>query len=203
MRKNILLPVIFISLMSPAVLAADQSNASTYGGAMSSSDTSTSSSSSASDQQTDAIAIIINDHSYIRKMFGKIDQEMNSNFDAAQSDFNTLKDFLVKHETMEQKAFYSAIENKDDLKNIIKHLKKEEDAAANELKKFDNIKDKQEWISKYNKLKKDVDAHASEEETKLFPKVKKVVSSDELNKIGQKMMQYRKDNNMKMDASMQ
>ncbi len=154
------------------------------------------SSTSQQQQQMDPIAIIMQDHAYIRQMFSKIDGELDSNFDAAKSDFKTLKDFLIKHETMEQKVFYSGIENKDDLKKIIKPLKQQEDEAANALKKFDEIKDKQQWIAKYNELKKDVANHANDEETKLFPKVKHVVSSEDMNKIAQKMMEFRKNKDM-------
>lgn len=142
-------------------------------------------------QRMTAIDIIEKDHAAIRQMFSSIDNNLNDKFEMAQSQFNDLKNFLIKHETMEQKAWYPELEKYKELGPIIANLKKEEQTAGDELGKIGDIKNKQEWIAKFKKLQKDVDNHARNEETILFPKVKQTVDKSSLEAIAQKLEAFK------------
>lgn len=146
--------------------------------------------------QTDAITIILKDHAYIRKMFAQLKTTLDKDVDKSRKNFNDIKDFIVKHETMEQKEWYPELEKKNGLKDIVAHLKKEEDDAGNEIKKIDDISDNAQWVAAVKKFMTAVEHHAKDEETKLFPKAKKALSKTELDSIGEKLMTYHKDNNM-------
>lgn len=147
-------------------------------------------------EQTDPIQIIMSDHKYIRESFGNLDKKLNSNVSESRSMFSNLKDFLKKHEDMEQSVWYPELEKKDELKSIIADMKKEEDAASKAIKDIDDTKDDKQWVSKVKDLQKAVEHHASDEESKLFPKVKKAFDKAELAKIGEKLQKYHTDKNM-------
>jgi len=186
MNRNAFLPIVLV-LMSSSIFA-DVNNAN--------STPSNTVSSSAQKEHRDAIEIIIQDHNHIRKMIAQLDKNLGSNIEQSHSIFNELKDFLTKHETMEQKVWYPELEKNDKLKDIISKLKKEEQDASDEIKEIDDTKDDKKWASKVKKLTKDVGHHAKDEETKLFPKVRKTLNKSSLEELGDKLNDYRQQNDM-------
>jgi hemerythrin-like domain-containing protein len=184
--KAILLPIICLSLASPALLAAAPNST-----------TETTVKSMHTDEHLDAIASILMDHQHIRQMIAELDRSLDSNIEKSRATFKDLKDFLVKHETMEQKLWYPELEKDASLKDIVANLKKEEEDASKEISKIDGIKDDKEWVASVKKLTKAVEHHAKEEETKLFPKARQVVSKESLNEIGAKFQEYKTKNDMK------
>lgn len=185
MKHNAILPIVVLSLLSPNIFA-DTNNANPNPAL----------SKSTQKVQMDAIDIILQDHDKIREMIASIDKSLNSNITQSRSDFKELKDFLIQHETMEQKVWYPALEKHNDLQDIIAKLKKEEQEAGDELKKMDDITDDKEWASTFRQLAKDVAHHANDEETKLFPKVKKSLNKVSLDQIGEKIKDYKNQNEM-------
>jgi iron-sulfur cluster repair protein YtfE (RIC family) len=94
---------------------------------------------------------------------------------------------------MEQKIWYPSLKKNGDagIKKLIKHLIGEEKLSAKAIKKFKSVKTQDEWEERFDKLRMDVEQHASEEEEKLFPKVKKTVNVDILNSIGPKLQKFK------------
>jgi hemerythrin-like domain-containing protein len=144
----------------------------------------------------DPVKIILTDHEQITKMIAQLNQSLDTNNSEKKAQFKSLRDFVVKHETMEQKAWYPALEKYEQLKSIISNLKDQEKAADNALKNIDKAKDDQEWASKVKDFLKDVEKHAQNEQTELLPKVNQVVDKEKLNKIGKEMQAFRTKNNM-------
>lgn len=189
MKRKVLLPFIILPLVCPVVMATSPT-------------TSEPSKVSAhingkEHAHMNAIEIILKDHEHIRQMFSQLDQNLDSNMTASKSHFKNLKDFLVKHETMEQTLWYPELEKDAELKKVIALLKKEEMDAANAIKKIDQTKDPKEWVAKVKELKKAVEHHADDEETKLFPKVKAKLNQATLEEIGEKLKSYHTEHHMK------
>jgi hemerythrin superfamily protein len=105
--------------------------------------------------------------------------------------FDFLCKDLVRHEKMEQKIWYPYLKEYVQLNTKIKHLLKEEKTAAKAIKEFKKIKTSEKWETKFIAFKKDVFHHAKEEETKLFPSVKKKLESNELKMIGKKLNTFK------------
>lgn len=188
MKQPLFLPVVFIGLMSSSVIAHENKTHS-YSTEMSRSQS--------ENERMNAIDIILQDHDHIRHMFSEVNKKLDSNIDECRAKFAQLKDFIIKHETMEQKVWYPELEKHDNLKPIIAHLKKEEKKAGMEIKKLDKIKDNKEWAAKVKKLEKAVEHHAHEEESKLLPKVKKDLDRQTLEEIGGKLKNFKAENDMK------
>lgn len=142
--------------------------------------------------QMGAVEIILKDHQHIRQMIAAIDKNLDSNIEASRSGFKELKDFLVKHETMEQKAWYPELKKNKDLDRIIGDLIKEEDAAGKAIKKIEATSNQSDWVTEVRTFFKAVEQHAKDEETKLFPKVREVMDKTSLEKLGKKLSDYKK-----------
>lgn len=192
MKHKIMLPIIALSLISASTLSAAATNSDnvkpTANAAVSAPQT---------ENDSNPIEIILKDHQHIRQVIAELNKQTSSNIDKSKEMFKSLKDFLVKHETMEQKLWYPELEKKENLKPIIAALIKEEEAAGALIKKVEDSKDAKEWESNFKTLAKAVEHHATEEETKLFPKVKQEVDKSTLNAIGAKLKEYHNSNNMK------
>lgn len=188
MKHTALLPIIILSLVTPTVIAnTDSKDTSKSSVTMNKTET----------QGANAVDLIQQDHDYIRNTIKQLDKNLDSNVAESRSIFKTLKEFLVKHETMEQKIWYPALEKKDpDLDKIISDLKKQEKDAGHAIDEIEKIKDDKEWASKVKTFTKDVDNHAKNEENNLFPKVKKAIAQSELEDIGKKLEEYKVKNNM-------
>lgn len=186
MNRNVLLAII-LGLSSSSIFAANE----TYENPAHALKAST------QQDQQNAIDIILEDHRHIRKMIAELDKMLHSNTAESRTFFKQLKAFLVLHEGMEEKTWYPELESHSDLKEIISNLIKEENDAGDAIKKLDDITDDKEWISKVKELNKNVEKHAKDEETKLIPKVRKILDKSSLDAIGSKMDAYKKTNEVK------
>lgn len=140
----------------------------------------------------DAINFLIKEHDRVRKMLADIAGD--SHRDGTKHKlFDDLAQDLIRHETMEQKIWYPHFKNHERIDDEVKHLVKEEDDAAKAIKKLENIASQKEWEEKFAKFKKDVEHHADEEEEKLFPRVREILSEAKLEEIGKKMFEFKQD----------
>jgi hemerythrin superfamily protein len=85
------------------------------------------------------------------------------------------------------------LKKNEKLDETVKHLITEEKTAAKEIKEFKGIDQEDKWEEKFLKFKKAVEQHAHEEETKLFPKVEKILNEDELEEIGTEMREFKEE----------
>lgn len=136
-----------------------------------------------------AIDFLKKEHNRFRKMLRVISNTSDEKSKVRK--FNTLSTELIKHETMEQKAWYPTLKKQPDLRKIIKHLVAEEKSAGKAIKKFKKTEIGLIWKLKYYKLKYDIEHHAQEEEKELFPKVRKLFNKTELNELGKKMRKFK------------
>jgi hemerythrin superfamily protein len=136
-----------------------------------------------------AIKFLIQEHNKVRKVLVKLSKK-SQKIDAKIDMFYGLCHDLVIHETMEEKIWYPHFKSR--LDRTVKHLVTEEKGAAKAIKKFSTVKTPEEFAAKFAKFKKAVKEHAAEEETKLFPQVKKILDTAELNKIGKDMQKFKK-----------
>lgn len=138
-----------------------------------------------------AIELILRDHKRIHSLLSQSVKRATTHITDRKSILLNLSMEITLHEKMEQTIWYPLI-NAPTYKKIIKHLLKEEHSAAkaiNKMKTIDPKKDK--WLQVLKKLKKDVEHHAKEEETKLLPKVQENLSSIILKYIGNELQEFK------------
>ncbi|MCE3044367.1 MULTISPECIES: hemerythrin domain-containing protein [Legionella] len=138
-----------------------------------------------------AIDFLIREHERVKQRFIDISDESHRE-ETRKKMFNELCMELIRHEKMEHKVWYPHFKNDDRLDDTVRHLLTEEKHAEQAIRQFDDIKTEAAWERKFNKLMDDVIHHAEEEEQKLFPKVRKLLSEEELEQIGKDMSQFKR-----------
>lgn len=192
MKRPVLLPIVFLALSSAPVMAYESNSKSENSNRLQTME------SRDEKNQKDAIEVILKDHAHIQELLAKLDKSLGGKNGDSRTQFMELKEFLSKHEEMEQTVWYPELEKQHaDLKKIIVSLKEEEKKAGDMLKKLEGMKEDKEWDSKVRKFMEDVKHHASDEENKLFPKVRDTVNKQTLMEIGKKLQEYHDKNNMK------
>jgi hemerythrin superfamily protein len=126
----------------------------------------------------DAIALLKSQHRAVEKLFAQIDKAKSA--DAKQRLFDQVADSLAVHATIEEHQFYPAVRAKRTEDILLEALEehvgiKRVLADLLEIDASDHTFD-----AKIKVLKEQVEHHVEEEETDLFPKVKKLLSSEEL-----------------------
>jgi hypothetical protein len=137
-----------------------------------------------------AIEFLRKEHDHLRQSLLNISRETHRE-ETKLKMFNCLSQELIRHEKMEHEVWYPHFRSK--ISHTVKHLLTEEKHAENAIKQLNEVKKTDEWEEKFSKFRKDVELHAKDEEINLFPEVKKLLSADDLEQIGLKMYQYKKD----------
>jgi|1185.fasta_scaffold42948_2 hemerythrin superfamily protein len=132
-----------------------------------------------------AIDLLESQHREVEKLFQKI--EKASKGEEKMRLFEEIADKLAVHAAIEEHHFYPAVKEKrtEDilLESVEEHLVIKRTIA--DLLKLD-VGDVQ-FDPKIKVLKEEVQHHVGEEENDLFPKVKKIMSADELAALEQEM----------------
>jgi hemerythrin superfamily protein len=133
----------------------------------------------------DAIELLKTQHREVEDLFSRTEKAKTSG--PKRKLFEQIADRLAVHAAIEEHQFYPAVKAKrtEDilLESLEEHLGIKRVIA--DLLKIDRADDTFE--AKVTVLKELVQHHVKEEESELFPKVKKVLTPDELVKLGQAM----------------
>lgn len=135
-----------------------------------------------------AIDFLIKEHNRVRKMLQNIN-DGSYHYATQKKQFRLLAQDLLRHETMEHQVWYPHF--KDKLPSEVRHLLTEEQHAEKAIKKMADLKSEEAWKKEFLKFKSDVEHHANEEETELFPEVEKLLSEKELEQIGLEMFDFK------------
>jgi hemerythrin superfamily protein len=148
----------------------------------------------------DAIEMLKTQHREVESLFKKYDEKGDAAERGKQQVFEALADALAMHAAIEEKHFYPAIKVKrtEDilLEALEEHLGIKRVIA--DLLKIDSSDET--FDAKVKVLKEQVEHHVEEEESDLFPKVKKIFDAQELTAIAEQMQGTMKTLKAKGDA---
>ena len=154
-------------------------------------------SSKATKKGPDAIALLKKDHEKVRGLLGDLEKSSMRGGPRAQKLVAQIDKELELHTTIEEEVFYpafrDAVRTKDDKKmyfeakeehHVVKLVLPEVKEGGGALEEF---------AAKCKVLKELVEHHAGEEEKEMFPKARKVLSRAELQDLGDRMAQRKKE----------
>ena len=135
----------------------------------------------------DAIEMLKSQHREVESLFAKFEQLGDNAAKSKQSIVDKIADALAMHATIEEKHFYPAVKAKrtEDilLEALEEHLGiKRVIADLLKIQASDDTFD-----AKVKVLKEQVEHHVKEEESDLFPKVRKVLDKTELTSLAATM----------------
>ena len=137
-----------------------------------------------------AIELLKNQHEEAKALFKKIE---SAGDEEKQELFERLADALAVHATIEEKHFYPATKNARTEELLQEAV--EEHLAVKRLiaDLLEMTPEDPQFDAKIAVLKENVEHHVEEEESELFPKVRKMLDMDELEDLGMVMEDMAED----------
>lgn len=132
----------------------------------------------------DALELLHEDHAKVKELFEEA--EGTENQKEKKRIFEEINSELETHARIEETVFYPAMQKHQELKDMVRESLEEHKQIKALLKQIHNLKsDSEKFDSKLQVLIEDVEHHAEEEEEgKMFPKIRKICSQEELDKLG-------------------
>lgn len=138
----------------------------------------------------DAIELLKKDHQTVRDLFKKLENTSETAIKTRESILLKLREELDLHTAIEEKLFYPSLKEEDTTEDLTYEAYEEHDLVKYELQGLaGDGPGSKEWNAKVKVLKELVEHHVKEEETELFPKVKKAMSKEWLAATGEKIAQ--------------
>ena len=135
----------------------------------------------------DALELLKQDHQKVKELFER-GQETEDKKQQRQI-FKEIKSELETHARIEETIFYPAMEEHEELKDMVLESLEEHKQMKTVLREMARLSTSSERFKpKFKVLKDNVEHHAvEEEEGKMFPKVRKLISRNELEELGQEL----------------
>jgi hemerythrin superfamily protein len=133
------------------------------------------------------LELLKEDHRKVKELFEQC-QETEDKKQLRQL-YKEIKSELELHARMEETIFYPAMEEHEDLKDMVLESFEEHKQIKNVLREMSKLSPSNERFKpKLKVLMDDVEHHAEEEEEgKMFPKVREVVEDSELQELGEEI----------------
>jgi hemerythrin superfamily protein len=132
-----------------------------------------------------AIELLKSQHRAVEKLFAQIDKAKTAG--AKQGLFEQIADSLAVHATIEEHQFYSAVRGKRTEDILLEALEEHVGIKRVLADLLETDANDPTFDAKIKVLSEQVEHHVGEEEKDLFPKVKKILGSEELEILGQNM----------------
>jgi iron-sulfur cluster repair protein YtfE (RIC family) len=130
----------------------------------------------------DALELLKQDHARVKKLFDKTE---TADEREQRRIFTQIKAELEIHAEVEENIFYPAMQRYDELKEMVAESLKEHNDMKTLLQEMATLSGGEDFDDKLEELIDNVEHHAEdEEEGKMFPKIRELVASHELQKLG-------------------
>jgi hemerythrin superfamily protein len=135
----------------------------------------------------DALELLKQDHQKVKELF-KQGQQTEDKRQQKQI-FKEIKSELETHARIEETIFYPAMEEHEELKDMVLESLEEHKQMKTVLRELGRLSASSERFKpKFKVLKDNVEHHAvEEEEGKMFPKIRNVIDTAELEQLGQEL----------------
>jgi len=135
----------------------------------------------------DALELLKQDHEKVKELF----EEAEESEDQKEKSriFSEIQAELETHARIEETVFYPAMEQHEELKDMVLESIEEHRQIKTLLKEIDGLKaDSEKFEPKLKVLMENVEHHAEEEEEgKMFPKVREICSQEDLDNLGEEL----------------
>ncbi len=131
----------------------------------------------------DALELLKQDHQKVKDLFAQAEDAEGNELEKL---CEQIKTELETHAHIEETIFYPAMEKYEELKDMVEEAREEHREIKALLQEVSS--DGDELEAKLEELMETVEHHAvDEEEGEMFPKIRELVDSAELNRIGEQL----------------
>jgi iron-sulfur cluster repair protein YtfE (RIC family) len=133
----------------------------------------------------DPFELLKKDHETVAKLFDRIESASGK---AKLGVFTEIKNELDLHAHIEETIFYPALERANETRDLTLEAYEEHKVVKDLLSELDTARSvSDEWNAKLKVLRENVEHHVDEEENELFDKANDVLTSDEAERLGDRM----------------
>ena len=137
-----------------------------------------------------AFTLLKNDHEKAAGILEKIDETTERATKGREDLFTQLKNELDVHTRIEEEILYPALEEYEETRAISLEAYEEHALVKQLLEELASApKDDEQWTAKFSVLKENIEHHVEEEEGEMFKKARKVLSEDEIEKLGERLQE--------------
>jgi hemerythrin-like domain-containing protein len=134
----------------------------------------------------DALELLQQDHERIKKLLKRV--ELTGDKKQQKQIFNEIKAELQAHTRIEEKIFYPAMEQYEELKGMALEGLEKHKQVRTLLRQMARISSTSEKFKpKLKALHDHIEHHSQDEEQEFFPKIRAVINSAELERLCQKL----------------
>ena len=139
----------------------------------------------------DAIALLKADHDHVRELLGELEETTERSESKREKLLRTIEEELTVHSKIEEDIFYPALfdaaKNSEDKEMYYEAMEEHHvvDLVLPEVKRTDP--GTPEFAAKAKVLKDLVEHHAEEEESQMFPRMKKLLGRERLVELGEEL----------------
>src|SRR5687767_4907533 len=140
-----------------------------------------------------AFNLLKSDHEKVAGILTSIEETTERAAKGRDELFARLKEELDLHAKIEEEIFYPALEEADETREITLEAYEEHRLVKQLLTELEaEAKDTEEWTAKFTVLKENIEHHVEEEEGEMFKKARQALSEEEIEKLGERMQEAKK-----------
>jgi hemerythrin superfamily protein len=133
-----------------------------------------------------ALEILKQDHQMVKGLFQEVAQANDRN--KQKELFNKIDTELEIHAHIEETIFYPALEQHDELKDMVAEALEEHQEVKALLEDIEGIgAESDEFESQLHGLMESVKEHVTEEEEEMFPKIREIFNEGQLEQLGKEL----------------
>jgi hypothetical protein len=139
-----------------------------------------------------ALTLLETDHAKVKKLLAEGEATTERGEKTRTELFATLKGELIVHERIEEEIFYPALREHPKAKDIVLEAYEEHDVVDTILGELETTDVTDEtWGAKFKVMKENLEHHIEEEEGEMFKQARSVFETDELEELGERMMELK------------
>ena len=139
----------------------------------------------------DALSLLKADHKKVKELFS---QAESASENEQISLFEKIQEELEIHTHIEETILYPRLKEMEELKDLTLEAVEEHHQAKVLMRELSSLSDSSEKFEpKLKVLQEDIEHHVKEEEGKMFPKMKELLSTEELETIGAELEREKKN----------
>ena len=142
-----------------------------------------------------AFNLLKSDHEKVAGILTSIEETTERAAKGREELFARLKQELDLHAKIEEEIFYPALEESEETREVTLEAYEEHRLVKQLLAELEmEPKDTEEWTAKFTVLKENIEHHVEEEEGEMFKQARKVLSEDEIQTLGNRLQEAKKQN---------
>jgi hemerythrin-like domain-containing protein len=134
-----------------------------------------------------SLTLLRKDHREVKEL---LKQAEDADTGQKQKLFEQIKSELQVHETIEEEIFYPALKEHAKTKELALEAYEEHHVVDQIMSELEQLSpDDEAWDAKFSVMEENLKHHINEEEREMFEQAQKVFSDEELDQLGEQMLQ--------------